>query len=200
MKVLIAEDDPITLKMLSRMVSEWGYEVAQANDGAEAWEMAQADPAIQLVITDWMMPRMDGIELCKAVKGRDKVPYTYIIFLTVKKEKSDVAFGLDAGADDFMSKPVDRAELKSRLEAGRRVLNYESILGEKVAQLEKAFSEIKTLSGLLPICASCHKIRDDKGYWNQLEKYLHEHSNAMFTHGLCPDCVGKFFDKPAADH
>lgn len=197
MKILVAEDDAIIRTFLRASLNKWGYEILEAEDGQSAWEILESDPSIQFVITDWMMPRMDGVELCRRVKARENAPYTYLIIETIRGEKEAVSAGLDAGADDYMVKPIDRSELRSRVMAGERILRYEKLLSEKITELERAIGKIKTLSGLLPICSSCHKIRDDRGYWNRLEEFIRQRSEADFTHSLCPDCVKKLYPDTA---
>jgi CheY-like chemotaxis protein len=142
-----------------------------------------------MLILDWLMPEVDGSELCRKIRRVDNNMPPYIILLTVRGEKKDVAIGLNAGADDYLAKPFDPVELGARIEVGERVLKLQEKLNEKIRQLEEAISQVKTLSGIVPICASCKKIRDDEGYWNQVEAYITAHSSAIFSHGICPDCV-----------
>jgi DNA-binding response OmpR family regulator len=111
--------------------------------------------------------------------------------LTARTGKGDIVTGLDAGANDYISKPYHPEELKARLEVGRRVLELQQALAERVKQLEAALSHVKALQGILPICSYCHKIRNDKESWERLESYLVKHSEASFTHSICPDCMQK---------
>lgn len=126
MKVLIADDDPIARDMLEAKLSMWDYVVVSASDGKEAWDILQKDDAPRIAVLDWMMPNMNGIELCRKIKEREKASYVFVILLTSKSEKEEIVVGLDAGADDFITKSFDPGELKSRLMAGIRVLDYES--------------------------------------------------------------------------
>ncbi len=126
MKILIAEDDPVSRRLLEVTLSKWGYEVIACADGARAWEVLQQPEAPQLVILDWMMPHMDGLQVCKQVRDPAKYPaepYLYIILLTAKSQKTDMVTGLEAGADDYLTKPFDAQELRMRLRAGRRILD-----------------------------------------------------------------------------
>ena len=121
MKILIAEDDPVSRRLLEVTLSKWGYEVIACIDGQAAWEVLQQPDAPQLVILDWMMPRMDGLQVCKNVRKREEHSaelYVYIILLTAKSQKADMVTGLEAGADDYLTKPFDAQELRMRLRAG----------------------------------------------------------------------------------
>ncbi|RLC24824.1 MAG: diguanylate cyclase response regulator [Deltaproteobacteria bacterium] len=125
MNILIAEDEPVSRHLLEVTLRKWGYEVTAARDGAEAWEILNRPEAPNLVISDWMMPKMDGLELCRRVRGDQKKEYTYIIILTGKGKKEDIVKGLNAGADDYVIKPFDREELKSRVGIGERIISLE---------------------------------------------------------------------------
>jgi two-component system cell cycle response regulator len=125
MKILIAEDDPVSRRVLEANLVEWGYDVMIASDGSEAWELLQKPGAPNLVISDWMMPHMDGLELCRRIRQMEKSGYIYFIILTAKGRKEDIIEGLEAGADDFLIKPFDRQELKYRAKIGERIINLE---------------------------------------------------------------------------
>jgi two-component system cell cycle response regulator len=125
MKILIAEDDPVSRRVLEANLVEWGYDVMITSDGSEAWELLQKPDAPNLVISDWMMPNMDGLELCSRIRQMERSGYIYFIILTAKGGKEDVIEGLEAGADDFLVKPFDRQELKYRAKIGERIINLE---------------------------------------------------------------------------
>jgi sigma-B regulation protein RsbU (phosphoserine phosphatase) len=127
MRVLIAEDDPISRHLLQRTLEQWGYEVVTANDGEEAWRLFE--PAdFPLVISDWVMPALDGLELVRRIRSASRPGYVYTILLTAKSQKEEVVAGMAAGADDFISKPFDREELRARLRAGERIIRLEEAL------------------------------------------------------------------------
>ena len=188
MKVLIAEDDPVSRRVLAAMLDKFGYEVVVAADGAEAWNALQSADTPNLAILDWMMPEIDGIELCRRVRATPTATPPYLILLTAKSGKEDVVAGLDAGANDYLTKPFDRAELRARVQVGAQVLELQAKLAERIRELEDAFSQVKQLQGLLPICSYCKKIRDEQNYWQRVDSYISEHAEVVFSHGICPDC------------
>lgn len=188
MRVFIAEDDPISRRILEETLTKRGFEVTISRAGNEAWEILKKGDAPQLAILDWMMPGMDGIELCKRIRAKETPRYTYIILLTANNRMDEIATGLDAGADDYMTKPFRAEELHARVRVGIRVLELQNSLTEHVHKLQEALSRVKRLQGLLPICAYCKKIRNDQNYWQQVEKYIGDHSEAQFSHSICPDC------------
>ena len=192
MTILIAEDDPSSRRLLEATVTRWGYPVCLASDGDQAWETLQKAAPPSLLILDWQMPGIDGVELCRKVRARKESLPTYIILLTSRGTKEDLVQGLDAGADDYVTKPFDPQELKARLQVGIRVLDLQSALAERVIELEAALSREKQLEGLLPICCYCKRIRDDSNYWHQVESYVVQHSDVQFSHSVCPECTEKF--------
>ena len=191
MKVLIAEDDVVSRRMLQVFLMRWGYQVVMATDGAEAWRVLESSDAPRLAIVDWMMPVMDGIEICRREREAQRALPAYIILLTARGANEDIVKGLDAGADDYVTKPFNREELRARVRVGVRILELQSNLAGRVGELERAMAGVKQLQGLLPICCYCKKIRDDQNYWQQVEGYISKHSEAQFSHGVCPDCFEK---------
>ena len=199
MRILIAEDDKTSCNILKALLTKQGYEVLETVDGAQALQEMQKPDAPSLAILDWLMPQMDGPEVVRRIRTVQSDQPPYIIILTVKSEKIDIVAGLDAGADDYLAKPYDPGELYARVNVGRRILAMQAAMAEKVHQLQNTLEHIKTLRGIIPICASCKKIRDDKGYWNQVEVYIRDHSDAEFSHGICPECVQKLYPDFAGD-
>lgn len=192
MNILVAEDDPTTRRVLQAMLGKWGYSVSACADGAEAWQTIQETGAPPLVLLDWMMPRMDGLQVCRELRALPQALPTYIILLTACGREEDIVTGLQAGADDYITKPFARQELRARVQVGVRVVELQRNLAERVRELEEALASVKRLSGLLPICAYCKKIRDDQNYWQQVESYITEHSDARFSHSICPSCYEQF--------
>ena len=176
MNVLIADDDPTSRIVLSATLKKLGHQVAVAKDGAEAWTVFE-NGDVPLLISDMVMPRVDGLELCRRIRAAKRPKYTYIILLTSVSGKSGYLVGMRAGADDFINKPFDEEQLAARLVAAGRILNLQS--------------QVNQLSGLLPICCVCKKVRDDQNYWQQVESYISKRTDARFSHSYCPDCFKK---------
>jgi len=193
MRVLIAEDDVTSHRILRAVLNRWGYEVVSTRNGRQAWQALQDAGSPRLAILDWMMPEMDGVEIVRKIRKRSESKTMYVILLTAKDRREDIVSGLEAGADDYIIKPFDREELRARVQVGRRVVELQGALEERIRELQDALDQIKTLKGLIPMCASCKKIRDDEGYWQQVETYIMERSGAEFSHGLCPDCLKKHY-------
>jgi two-component system, cell cycle response regulator len=129
-KVLIADDDMISRRLLEATLTRWGYEVVVTHDGTEAWEVLQGADAPALAILDWMMPGMDGVDVCRKVRQRAQEPYIYLLLLTTKGRREHLIEGLDAGADDYLTKPFDPHELQVRLRAGDRIVTLQAELIE----------------------------------------------------------------------
>ena len=188
MRVLIAEDDRVTARSLQGLTISWGYDTAVATNGATALEMI-ANLAPQIVLLDWMLPDMDGLDVCRSIRARTESAPTYVILLTARGTHADIVQGLDAGADEYLVKPFDVDELRARLNAGARILGLQDRLAQQVMELEAALASIRKLTGLLPICTYCKSIRDDSNYWHRVEEYVSEHADVTFSHGICPKCL-----------
>jgi DNA-binding response OmpR family regulator len=176
MKILIAEDEPVARQVLKAILEAAGHGVTIAATGLEAldaWRLTEA----RIVVSDWMMPEMDGLELCRRIRDERRDRYTYFMLLTGRGGRESYLMAMDAGIDDFITKPVDGDELKARLRVAERILG----LRERMDALE----------GLLPICSYCKRIRDDREEWSALEGYIEQRSGAAFSHGVCPDCLRK---------
>ena len=174
--VLIVDDDPVSRAQLAALAKAAGYGVNVAAHGREAWEILQF-ARVPVVVSDWYMPEMDGVDLCRRIRARLDAPYVYFILITARGGKQQYLTGMEAGADDFIAKPVDPDELKARLTVAERILGLRR--------------ELQQLAGLLPICAYCKRIRDDAEHWSSLEGYIEKRSEAQFSHGICPDCYKK---------
>ncbi len=199
MKVLIAEDEAVSRRLLEATLKKAGYETVVTSDGAEALEALHQEEAPKLAIVDWMMPRMDGLQVCAELQKTDSPEPVYVILLTARGSKEDIVKGLNAGADDYVTKPFNREELLARVRVGERILKLQKDLNRRVNELQEALRLVTQLQGMLPICAYCKKIRSDENYWQQVEDYVAAHSEAQFSHSICPDCYEKYL-KPEIDN
>ncbi|PZR75891.1 MAG: response regulator [Chthoniobacterales bacterium] len=173
-KILVAEDDPVSSRVLCKVLEQLGYEAVVARDGAEAWKIFDRAP-IRLIVSDWMMPGLDGLALCEKVRGRAQTAYTYFILLTANHTSPEnYALAAAAGVDDFLTKPIDREAIRMRLRVAERILKYTA--------------EIRQLKEMIPICVYCRKVRDEEDYWDRVENYIQKETGSRFTHGACPEC------------
>jgi DNA-binding response OmpR family regulator len=177
LRVLIAEDDAVSSKLLQTLLGEWDYEVIVTETGEEAWEILKQDDGPSLAILDWLMPGLSGPQVCRKVRGNPLNRMMYLILLTRLGKKDYIVKGLEAGADDYLAKPFHPAELRARVQSGERVVD-----------LEEALAKVQQLQGLIPICSWCKKIRDDQDYWHQVDAYVAKHVDVQFSHGICPTC------------
>jgi len=191
MRILIAEDDPVSCRILELTLAAWGHEVSVARDGRAAWDVLRQADSPPLAIMDIMMPEMDGCEVCRKVRELSVVIPPYLILLTAMTEKADVVRGIKSGANDYLTKPFHREELKVRVEVGIQMLELQRVLADRVKELEQALSQVKQLQGLLPICSYCKKVRDDQNYWQKVDTYLSDRIDVQFSHGVCPGCLDR---------
>ena len=187
--VLLADDEEPSRRFLSYYLTNWGYSVTSVGDGLEAATILTAADAPAIALLDWIMPGMEGPALCQHVREQHDRPFTYLVLLTAKTNKDEVAAGLEAGADDYLTKPCDMKELRARLKVAERMVTLERTLARQVLSLQEALDHVRQLKELLPICAWCKRIRDDEDYWHSIEEYLHVHTGTDFTHGICPHCL-----------
>lgn len=176
MKILTVEDDPISRMMLEAMLRQCGHELVAAANGDEVLAKLD-DKETRVVVSDWMMPGMDGLELCRRVRKREG-DYVYFILISQKtatRENREAAMA--AGVDEFLVKPVNVDDLWMRLHVAERIL--------------KLTKEVQQLETILPVCGYCKKIRDDKDYWQQIESYIQDRTSFAFSHSICPDCYVK---------
>jgi phosphoserine phosphatase RsbU/P len=187
--VLIAEDHDPTRETLSLLLEKKAYRVTAVENGESAVEKLTATDAPCIAVLDWGLPDMSGIDVCRAVRRQCLPHYTYLIIVTARDGKDDVAEALAAGADDFIRKPYVLQELIARVRSGQRVIELERTLASRIKDLEEAFGRVNQLKRLLPICMFCKKIRDDQDYWKEIDSYLHEQTGTDFSHGICPHCM-----------
>jgi sigma-B regulation protein RsbU (phosphoserine phosphatase) len=189
MHALVADDDPVTAAALAGSLRRWNFDVTVAHDGASAWTAIRGEPQPSLAIVDWVMPGVDGLELCRRIRLDTRHAHMYVLLLTARDSRADIVTGLDAGADDYLVKPFDAEELRARVHTGARILRLQQSLAEQVAKLQETIANVKQLKGLLPMCSYCKRIRKDEDYWQQVEAYVSDHSDAEFSHGVCPSCL-----------
>jgi CheY-like chemotaxis protein len=176
-KILIAEDDPVSLKVLQAVLESDGHVVVAVTTGTDAWERFQLTPT-RVIVSDWMMPGIDGLEFCRRVRARKSNEYTYFILLTANNPgRENLRTAMAAGCDDFLGKPLDREAIFMRLRVAGRILDYTT--------------QIRVLKELIPICMYCKKVRDDSDYWQQVDTYIHSCTGSKFSHGICPECLEK---------
>ncbi len=180
-KVLVAEDDPISAKVLGTLLGRLGYETIITRNGQEAWDAFNAAP-VRMIVSDWMMPGLDGLAFCEKVRARHHTAYTYFILLTANRTSTDnYALAAAAGVDDFLTKPLDREALQMRLRVAERILKFTA--------------EIRQLKEMIPICVYCRKVRDEDDYWEQVETYIQKETGSRFSHGACPECCEKEMER-----
>jgi len=193
-KILIVDDVPENLRVLIEILKD-DYATIPATSGEAALQKVMASPIPDLILLDILMPVMDGYEVCKRLKENEITKNIPVICITAMSEVMDDAKAFELGAADFIPKPFNPATVKARVKNHIELKNALSEQQKLIHELQDALSKIKTLNGLLPICANCKKIRDDKGYWTQVEHYIKDHSDADFTHSVCPECIKKLYPK-----
>jgi phosphoserine phosphatase RsbU/P len=188
MNVLVADDDQASRHLLNSLLTAEHYRVIEVDNGTSALDTLQnaKDPFVALI--DWEMPGMEGTEVCRKTRELTNSQPIHLILLTARDSKSDVVAGLRAGANDYIVKPFNRTELLARVGIGAQMVGLQRSLTQHIVELEGALKRVKQLSGLLPICSYCKKIRDDSNYWQQVESYVMHHSEAQFSHSICPSC------------
>ncbi|OFW06017.1 MAG: hypothetical protein A3I61_14100 [Acidobacteria bacterium RIFCSPLOWO2_02_FULL_68_18] len=186
MTILVADDDPLVRRAVEAALA--GRDVRLVADGDAAREALEAADGPLVAVLDWVMPGLTGPEVCRRVRAAPRPIVPYLILLTSRNRPEDLVEGFSAGADDYVFKPFDAAELRARVKVGERIVALHQALADRVGALETALAQVKQLQGLLPICAYCKRIRSGPDYWQQVESYIAEHTDATFTHGICPEC------------
>ena len=188
MTILVADDHETNRKLLRAILSAESYNVQETKDGGEALAALQSMNGPCVALIDWQMPVHDGIEVCREARNRANANLLYLIIVTSRDSAQDIVTGLEAGANDYMTKPFNNAELLARVRIGCQMVELQESLARRVRELEAAMGQIKQLKGILPICGYCRKVRDDKDYWLEVERYIEKQTEVEFSHGVCPDC------------
>lgn len=196
MRLLIVDDAPENIIVLRKMLSDFNFEeVGSAGSGEDALALLNNRKTFNqfdIILMDISMPGIDGIEATRMIRDDEELRDIPVIMVTGYGSDEYLATAFSAGANDYLTRPVKKIEIYARVKAALRLKRAIDERKNTISELQDALNNIKTLSGLLPICASCKKIRDDSGYWNQVETYIMQHTDASFTHGYCPDCTEKF--------
>ena len=194
MKILLVDDLEENISALVIALESEGFILEMASSGEEALQIVESFLP-DLILLDIRMGGMDGIETCRQLKKRDVTNDIPVIFLTVSKETKDIDQGFLCGGVDCISKPFRQEEVCARVRTHLHLRVLMKRQEQLIIELQEALEKVKVLSGLLPICASCKDIRDDRGYWKQVEVYIQDHSEAAFTHSICPDCTKRLYPK-----
>jgi phosphoserine phosphatase RsbU/P len=190
--VLIVDDDATTRRALALVVSQSGWSPIAVDNGEAALHMLGDPMGPRIALIDWMMPTLTGPDLCQSIRASESPLPPYLILVTVRSESADIVAGLDAGADDYLVKPIDIAELRARVRVGLRTLELRERLAHRARELEMALAEVRQLRSLLPTCSYCRRIRDEGSGWQSLEEYVSHHTDTRFSHGFCPDCFSRY--------
>jgi DNA-binding response OmpR family regulator len=183
--ILVIDDQPANLKVLLAFLKQQNFEVRMAETGEWALQVLETYQP-DIILLDVMMPGMDGFETCRRIKANKATADIPVVFMTALDSVEDKVTGFKVGGVDYITKPFQQIEVLVRV-------NTHVTLRKKELELKQALAEVKKLSGILPICSYCKKIRDDKGYWQQVEQYIAEHSEAIFSHGICKKCAEKYY-------
>jgi len=199
LSILVVDDEPDIRLATARVLEKAGYRVETADTGASCLRMV-LERSPDLVLLDVILPDMDGYEVCRRIKADSDRAGTYVILLSGKRTASDdQSEGLEMGADGYVSRPVSNRELLARVQAMIRIIRAERERDRLIEELRTAMASIKALHGLLPICANCKRVRDDKGYWEKVESYISRHSDVQFSHSICPECMKKLYPEYCDD-
>ncbi|MBF0527188.1 MAG: response regulator [Deltaproteobacteria bacterium] len=190
--ILIVDDVPMNLQVLGNTLSQENYQIAVATNGRQALSLTESVTP-DLILLDVVMPEVDGFEVCRILKGDDRTKDIPIIFLTAKSESEDIVKGFELGAVDYLTKPFSTLELLARVRTHLELKKSKDMQNELIAQLKDALAQVKQLTGLIPICSHCKRIRDDAGYWQQVEAYIARYSAAQFSHSICPECLDTYY-------
>lgn len=194
--VMIVDDEPINVMIAEKILQKNGYQTVTANHGRAALDKLET-VEVDLILLDLMMPDMNGFEVCEKLAERENTKDLPVIFLTAVTDKESIIKGFQVGGKDYLTKPFNTPELVARVKTHVDLKVARDSQEKLIKELKSALDEIKTLSGLLPICSHCKKIRDDSGYWLGVEHYIAARSDAQFSHGICPDCMREFYPKVA---
>jgi CheY-like chemotaxis protein len=197
-QILAVDDTPANLQILSEVLGAEGYQLRVATSAHAALaSLSAATP--DLVLLDVHMPGGSGLDLCRRLKADAGWRDLPVIFLSAAGEAEDIVAGFEAGGADYVTKPFRSAELLARVRAHLELKRSREAQARLIQELKDVLDQVKLLSGLVPICGHCHKIRDDEGFWQRMESYVESHSEAQFSHGICPECVAVHYPEVAGE-
>lgn len=198
-RVLVVDDDDLLRHGVARLLDRAGFGVLEACSGLEALGLARSKRP-DLLLLDVILPDTNGLEVLKALREDPETKGIYVLMVSAVRTASEAqADGLEAGADGYIARPVSNREMVARVEAMERIILAERDRDRMILELQAAFDKIKTLRGLIPICSNCHKIRNDEGYWERVDVYVRDHTEADFTHSICPDCLRTLYPEYVDD-
>ncbi|MBN1327224.1 MAG: response regulator [Candidatus Cloacimonetes bacterium] len=193
-KILVIDDSNINIRIVKRILEDNNHQVFSLTNGNDAFDVMIKE-GIELVLMDVMMPDIDGFTLCKMFKQNQELKDIPVIFLTSRVDNESLVESFKIGGQDYITKPFRSGELIARINTQLELKKSRDEQARLIQELKSALNQVKQLSGLLPICSNCKKIRDDNGYWTQVEKYLKLHSTVDFSHSICPDCMKILYPK-----
>lgn len=183
--IVIAEDDLVTRRLIEKILRDEGHDVTALCTGQEAWAHLERHP-VQVIVSDWNMPDMDGLDLCRRVRALQRETYTYFILITAAtRNAANIHAAVAAGVDDFLSKPANPVEISMRLHVASRILSYAG--------------QVRQLESLIPICSYCKKVRDDSNLWQAVDQYLSQQTGRDLSHSICPECYRTVVQKELED-
>lgn len=188
MRILVADDDAVSRRLTSLLLESVGHDPILAATGGEAWETLQRSDAPRFAVLDWRMPGIDGVTLCRQLRASARHQLSYLIIITSKSETADLVAALDAGANDFLSKPFAPAEFLARVMVGVRTLSRQDQLLERLMGLEALTLAEFAGSDVVPVCMYCKSIRDRSNRWVERESFILRNAGAPLSHGICPSC------------
>lgn len=199
-RILVVDDSPVNRQLVAAVLTTAGYPAPlQAESAAGTFRQLEAASVlpegalVDLVLLDVMMPQVDGIETCRRLKADERFQDIPVIIVTALTESKHLQVAFAAGAMDYLTKPINRTELLARVGSALRLKQEMDRRKARERELEQALAEVKVLRGFIPICASCKNVRNDEGYWQQIEGYIQQHSEALFSHGICPACAKRLY-------
>ncbi len=192
-KILLIEDDLPSQLYLQKLIGQWGYQVTAVKSAEHALEQIHQNN-FQIIIADWILPGMTGVEFVRTIRNDQKLDYIYTILLTARSSDADYNTAMANGADDFLIKPVQENELRIRLRVAERIMQYQQELKNYAQRLSQALDDIQTLGGFIHMCSYCNSIYTPEEKWLDVARYLQKHANITVSHGVCPACIPKIYE------